>query len=413
MDRSIVYPGSIPLDTDLLASNRNTMVALGALIQAVLGTATAVDGLAVGPSAPASLAVSVAPGSISQLATVDAAAYGSLAADTATPLVKMGVNTTASTLTLAAPGTAGQSVVWLIQASLLESDINPVVLPYYNAANPSVAFLGPANSGTAQPTLRAQRVQVQARQGVPAATGSQLPPAVDAGWTGLALVTIAYGQTQITSGNITAMTSAPVVPFKLPALRPGFSQQQVLTASGSFSVPAGVTRLRVRRAGGGGGGGGCLAGTGAGGGGGAGGAAEGIYAVTPGSSYSVTVGAGGAGGAVTAGTTAGSGTASSFGALISAGGGTGGQLQTPNFAGGPPGNGAGGSLNLQGGDGCDGSASVGIASALGGASLFGGGGRAGAGGGMPGRAPGSGGGGAYATNAVGGAGAAGVVIVEW
>ena len=32
MDRTIVYPGSIPLDTDLLRLNRNTMVALGAVM---------------------------------------------------------------------------------------------------------------------------------------------------------------------------------------------------------------------------------------------------------------------------------------------------------------------------------------------------------------------------------------------
>ena len=33
MDRNIVYPGSIPLDTDLLTVNRNTMIALGYLAQ--------------------------------------------------------------------------------------------------------------------------------------------------------------------------------------------------------------------------------------------------------------------------------------------------------------------------------------------------------------------------------------------
>ena len=42
MDRSIVYPGSIPLDTDLLNTNRNMMIGLGALMQAVLGSATVV-----------------------------------------------------------------------------------------------------------------------------------------------------------------------------------------------------------------------------------------------------------------------------------------------------------------------------------------------------------------------------------
>src|SRR6185312_14508873 len=121
MDRSIVYPGSIPLDTDLLATNRNTMIGLGALIQAVLGSATVVDGLAVAPTAPASLAVTVGPGSITQLATLDAAAYGSLAADTTSPLVKMGVNLAPTSFTLTPPATSGQSVAWLLEASFQET----------------------------------------------------------------------------------------------------------------------------------------------------------------------------------------------------------------------------------------------------------------------------------------------------
>ena len=31
MDRNIVYPGAIPLDTDILGLNRNAMVAVAAL----------------------------------------------------------------------------------------------------------------------------------------------------------------------------------------------------------------------------------------------------------------------------------------------------------------------------------------------------------------------------------------------
>ena len=37
MDRTLVYPGSIPLDTDILAVNRNAMIAIGCLARAVLG----------------------------------------------------------------------------------------------------------------------------------------------------------------------------------------------------------------------------------------------------------------------------------------------------------------------------------------------------------------------------------------
>ncbi len=61
MDRILVYPGSIPLDTDLLNTNRNGMIALGYLAQAVLGTGTVVDGLVCSPTIPASLSVTVGP----------------------------------------------------------------------------------------------------------------------------------------------------------------------------------------------------------------------------------------------------------------------------------------------------------------------------------------------------------------
>ncbi len=57
MDRILVYPGSIPLDTDMLNTNRNTMVALGYLAQAILGGNTVVDGLVCSPTAPASMTV--------------------------------------------------------------------------------------------------------------------------------------------------------------------------------------------------------------------------------------------------------------------------------------------------------------------------------------------------------------------
>ena len=91
MDRNLVYPGSIPLDSDLLAINRNAMVAIGALTQAVLGTGTVADGLACTPTSPASM-VSVAPGSVAQLSVVDTLSYGTLPADITDPLVKMGIN---------------------------------------------------------------------------------------------------------------------------------------------------------------------------------------------------------------------------------------------------------------------------------------------------------------------------------
>ena len=130
MDRNLVYPGSIPLDTDLLSINRNAMIALGYLAQAVLGAGPIVDGLACSPTSPASMSITVGPGMISQLSVVDMLPYGSLPADTTDPLLKIGININPTTFALTAPTTSGQSVNFLIQAAFQESDINPVVLPY-------------------------------------------------------------------------------------------------------------------------------------------------------------------------------------------------------------------------------------------------------------------------------------------
>jgi len=252
MDRNIVYPGSIPLDIDLLNVNRNVMVAIGYLAQAVLGAGIVVDGLACAPTNPASMAVTVGPGSISQLSVVDTLTFGSLAADMAEPLVKMGVNLSSTSFSLTAPTSSGQSTNFLIQAAFQEYDSVPVVLPYYNAANPAQPYTGPGNSGAAQNTLRAQHVQLQLKAGTPASTGSQLTPPVDSGWVGLYIITVSYGQTGISAANVKVAPTAPFLYWKLPALRPGFaSGVQTFTASGSFEVPAGVTQVEIELWGGG------------------------------------------------------------------------------------------------------------------------------------------------------------------
>lgn len=417
MDRSIVYPGSIPLDSDLLSTNRNTLVAIGALVQATLGTASIADGLALSPTAPASLSITVGPGSITSLSTVDQNAYGSLPADTADPLMKMGVNLAATTIALAAPTTTGQSVSYLIQAAFQESDANPVVLPYYNAANPSQPYLGPNNTGVAQSTQRTQRVQLQVKASAPAITGTQITPPVDSGWSGLAVVVVAYGQTQITATNILPIPTAPLIPFKLPNLRPGFSQITAFSATSGFVVPAGVNRAKITVVGAGGGGAGCTP-SGAnfisGAGGGSGGTVIiTLQGLTPGVVIPVTVGAGGAGGG-SANTPGAVGGTSSFGTFASATGGNGGGWGTSQTsAGGAGGQGVGGQLNLAGGYGGDGMNAGYVLAGNGGASSLGGGGRAGAASGFSGLAPGSGGGGNYGAPGAGGAGGPGIVIVEY
>jgi hypothetical protein len=227
---------------------------------------------------------------------------------------------------------------------------------------------------------------------------------------------------------------------------------QTFTASGSYTVPTGMTTLTAYVFGGGGGGGGgeasCTNNGNAGGGGG-GGAAKSTLTVAAGQSYTVTVGAGGAGGAVTAaggagGTSTFTGAAGTVSASGGAGGTGGGVCGTAN--GGAGGAGISGATLYSGGAGSYGNTSTvsgsgggGAGSGGNGAAATGGscgvGGTGGAGtysggngaftaacGGTnasgaasAGTAPGGGGSGAqsYGTEYVGGTGGAGRVIVEW
>jgi hypothetical protein len=212
VDRQLVYPGAIPLDTDPLNIQRNVLVGLSKLAAAMLGTTTLLNGLACTPTGPASLQVLVAPGEIYSLQNLDGTAYGSLAADTTHQIVKQGVLLDQATLSCPAPATAGQSINYLIQVTYQDADTNAVVLPYYNASNPATAYSGPNNSGTAQNTQRKGQCIVAVKAGAAATTGSQTTPAPDAGYVGAWVVTVANGQTTITSTSISAYANAPMMP---------------------------------------------------------------------------------------------------------------------------------------------------------------------------------------------------------
>jgi hypothetical protein len=218
MHRQIVYPSAIPQDTDLLLTNKNTMVSLGYLMQAMLGTSTVVDGLACTPTGPASMTVNVAGGSIYSLAQIDATAYGSIAADTADQIMKQGIVIGTQNFSCPAPVTSGQSVVYLVEATFQEVDGGSTVLDYYNSANPAVPFNGPGGLGGSNFTVRQGLCTVQVKTGVAATTGTQVTPTPDAGFTGLYAITVANGQTTITSGSIAQLNTAPFIGAKLPEL---------------------------------------------------------------------------------------------------------------------------------------------------------------------------------------------------
>lgn len=220
------------------------------------------------------------------------------------------------------------------------------------------------------------------------------------------------------NGTVDDGTSSQLYTALMTATPGRLLNVRTLTSSAIYTPTAGTKAIKVTLTGGGGGGGGCQAATTSatfsGAGGGAGGTVI-AWITSPASSYSVTIGAGGAGGV---GANAGSnGGNSVFGALTAGGGGGGQKVSTTSTPGGVSGTASGGLVNIRGGDGNDGQIGAYFVTGSGGSSLWGGGGRPGAGGGNVGKAFGSGGGGAYDTaltntSYTGGAGAAGILVVE-
>jgi hypothetical protein len=214
----------------------------------------------------------------------------------------------------------------------------------------------------------------------------------------------------LTAGSgVTITNGAGAITIAASSSGGGFSNIQVFTSSGTFTVPAGITKVKVTVVGGGGGGGAGQADP-TGGGGGGGTAIEIISGLTPGGTVTVTVGAAGAsGGIFNTGLPGGTGGTSSFGAFCSATGGSGSAGgNSGGYLGGAGGLGSGGDLNIRGGTGSFalsyGNCGVFYAGGPGGSSFLSGGGNAGAyGGGALG----------VGVNTNGSVGAAGVVVVEY
>ena len=212
MDRQIVYPGQILPETTLLQMAKDAMIGSAKLAAAMLGTSTIANGFAVTPTGPASLQVVVAPGEIYSLTNIDSLAFSTMPADTTHSIMKQGIMLDGVTLSCPAPTTAGQSINYLVQVTYQDQDSTPVLLPYYNSANPALPYSGMGNNGLTQNTSRKGVAIVQVKAGASAGTGSQVTPAPDSGYVGLYVATVAYGQTTITSGNITQYSGAPLLP---------------------------------------------------------------------------------------------------------------------------------------------------------------------------------------------------------
>jgi hypothetical protein len=245
MDRQIFYPGQVPLSAQFLNAERNKLLGAAKLAEAVMGLVTVATGLTCIPTVPASLSVSILPGELLVASPLDASPFGSLASDGHT-ILKQGYNLDTTPLTLVPPSTSGHAVNVLIQASLSETDADLVVLPYVNAANPSVPFTGPGNTGSSQPTVRRARVVLSAKPGIAVTSGTQVTPAPDEGYIPLFVVTLSQGQTSINSGHIALHPSAPFLLAKLPEVpRKVQSGEWVYAAAGGTANAPTITLTPV------------------------------------------------------------------------------------------------------------------------------------------------------------------------
>jgi hypothetical protein len=243
MDRTIVYPLQVPLETDMLNANRDAMIAVGGILQGTFGLGTSVFGLAATPVSPSGMGVTIGIGGIITESVVDANAYSSLGTNS-NVLMKMGMNYAPVTLPLTAPTTAGYSQVYLVQVEFVEADGSPNILPYINPSNIAQALAGPAGNDAEQNTRRTQSAVLSLVAGTPAATGSQVAPAASPGCVGLYAVTVANGQSTIVSSNIAIAPNAPFLPNNLAGLRqPVYGQQLNLYVRFRRSMQ----RLRAQR----------------------------------------------------------------------------------------------------------------------------------------------------------------------
>lgn len=219
MDRTTLYREEVPLVGDLLPMARGAYEAFGLFALDFLGATTLAAGFACAPTAPASLAVNVGPGRVYALQALEATSWGTYAGGGGIPsssglpadtnpdhqILKQGIQRDTQQFALAAPTTPGQSINYLVEAAFSESDTAAVSRTFFNAAAPSSPLSGSVSAS------RLDQAVVTAKAGIAATTGSQVTPAPDTGNVGLWVVTVAYGQTSVTAGNIAAYPNAPTV----------------------------------------------------------------------------------------------------------------------------------------------------------------------------------------------------------
>lgn len=210
-DQIIIWPGQGAVSTEPNQQARFTSLAFGTWIRDVLGSNVAAGGtysdLSVAPQTGLDVVVQPSlpnqPGSLYQLVQNDPtplppSTTPNLPADTELTVVQALQKTVSAPLgPLSPPGTAGQSIYYLIEAQVQKVDTTPV----------SLVFTNTDLTQTMQTvtTQRLNEVVVQTKAGTAATTPTS--PTVDAGWIPIAYALIPYGTITVTSGMITMAPS--------------------------------------------------------------------------------------------------------------------------------------------------------------------------------------------------------------
>lgn len=201
-NRQTWYPSEQVQSSVLMQQEQDASRSLFQFVADALGSTSAVfTGLTATPGT--GLEVIIADGALYQLNQLDPTAWSTLPADTNEWMLQ-GLLRTAATLSgFTAPTTSGDSIDYLIEAQIQVTDTAAVNLPFTNGATPPVTVY------ESKSPSRQNVVALQVVAGTAAATGSQVAPSPTSGWVPLWLVTVAYGETQIVSGNIALAANAP------------------------------------------------------------------------------------------------------------------------------------------------------------------------------------------------------------
>lgn len=183
---------------------------IGRLAQFILNNVGSfVTGFQASQTSTPSLSINLGIGQIYQYENADSSPLGggSVPADT-TQVIQQGYAAAQSVALNTSSIVSGQSQWWLIEATfspvdgVRPDDSTEGDRPFYNSSNPSVPLEGQNGLGGIIPAVRAGVANIQAISGVPATTGTAVPPNPSAGYVPLYLIELTFGQTAITNGQI-------------------------------------------------------------------------------------------------------------------------------------------------------------------------------------------------------------------